>query len=190
MTHAMPDPEDDADTRRVSNLSAMEQLVTANEQSNRTMLDLVESVRQETVARDRKVEALDKNLQALEKNLRQTRWITGLVAFAIAVLLTIGTINAINLAAARKQAQQTRETAAQAAQINQTLLDCVNSTGVCGQVNQENQARILDTVKMYELTVIYCARTNPQPVDPKGDKFLDCVTKLYPGGPKLDRKNQ
>lgn len=176
-------PGGDDNAAGMSNAEAVEQLVAANEESNRTMVALVEGVRRETAARDRKVEALD-------KNLAQLRWVTVLVGAAILILLTIGVINATNLSAARKSAKQTKDIAVQTNAINQTLLDCVNSTGACGQVNAENQAKILDTVKLYELTVIYCARTNPANVDPKGDKFLVCVGKLYPGGPKLDRQNQ
>lgn len=148
---------------------AIEELVRSNDESNRTMVSLVERVREETEARDRKVDAL-------EKGHRQVRWVIVLAVILVLFLLTLGVINAINLT-------NTRAT-------NQTLLDCVNATGACGQVNAESQTRILDTVKKYELTVLYCARTNPQPIDPKGDKFLACVDALYPGGPQLNRRNQ
>jgi hypothetical protein len=180
VTHAASEPPED---EKPSPLLAVEHLVAANRESNRTMHELVDGVRRETEARDRKVEALDKNLQ-------QMRWVSWMVGAAIVILLIVGVSNAYNLASARKSAKQTRDIAAKAGQINNTLLDCLNSTGVCGKVNQENQTRILDTVKLYELTVIYCARTNPVNVDPKGDKFLACVSKLYPTGPKLDRQNQ
>lgn len=157
--------------------------MAANHESNQTMLTLIDRVREETAARDRKVDSLD-------KNLRQMRWVTGLVASAIVILLTIGVINAINLSSARKSAKQTKDIAAATSATNRTLLDCVNSRGACGQVNAANQGKILDTVKLYELTVIYCARTNPSNVDPKGDKFVQCVAKLYPGGPVLNRQGQ
>lgn len=169
MTEPASGYSNDDRTSAQNNASAVEQLVAANEDSNRTMMALVDSVRQETAARDRKVESLD-------KNLRQMQWVTVLVGVAILILLTIGVVNAFNLAATRRT--------------NHTLLDCVNSTGICGQINAANQAKILDTVKLYELTVIYCARTNPANIDPKGDKFVECVTKLYPGGPALDRKGE
>lgn len=68
---------------------------------------------------------------------------------------------------------------------NTTLLDCINSTGECGRRNASNQGKVLDEVKRYELTVIYCARTNPQPVDPDGSAFVACINRLYPGGPVL-----
>jgi hypothetical protein len=179
----LPDAGKGDNATGMSGAEAVEHLVAANEESNRTMTALVEGVRRETAARDRKVEALD-------KNLGQLRWVTVLVGAAILILLTIGVINAVNLSSARKSAKQTKDIATQAAAINQTLLDCVNSTGQCGQVNQANQAKILDTVKLYELTVLYCARTNPRDVDKSGDLFIACVNTLYPGGPQINRGGQ
>jgi hypothetical protein len=165
----LPDPDLPESDKGMSNASAVEHLVAANEESSRTMLALVEGVRQETAARDRKVEALD-------KNLHQMRTVTWLAAAALIILLVLAVFNAFNLDASRKT--------------NHTLLDCVNSTGRCGQINQGNQAKILDTVKLYELTVLYCARTNPRDVDPNGDKFIACVNQLYPGAPQLDRQGE
>jgi hypothetical protein len=162
---------------------AVEDLVAANNESNKTMLSLVHRVREETAARDRKVDAL-------EKAHRQMRWVIMLSVVLIVFLLTLGVINAFNLNSTRKSQRQVQAIAASTDQTNRTLLDCVNSTGVCGQVNAANQAKILDTVKLYELTVLYCARTNPQPVDPSGDKFIACVAKLYPGGPTLNRRGE
>lgn len=182
MTQPVPDPEEQTPSELRSSL-AINELIAANEASNRTMTDLVDTVRSETKARDRKVDALD-------KNLHQMRLVTFLVAVTMVVLLALAVTNAFNLSAARKSAKQTKDIAAAVQTTNQTLLDCVNSTGVCGQVNSANQSKILDTVKQYELTVIYCARTNPANLDPKGDKFLVCVNKLYPGGPQLNRQNQ
>jgi cytoskeletal protein RodZ len=162
---------------------AVEELVAANHESNQTMLSLIDRVREETAARDRKVDSLD-------KNIRQTRWLLFIGIGAVVILLLVGVINATNLYKSRKTQQQTKAIADQTAQTNRTLLDCLNSTGQCGQINQASQAKILDTVKQYELTVIYCARTNPANVDPKGDKFVACVAKLYPGGPTLNRDGQ
>lgn len=182
MTHAVPDPEENVPSALHSAL-VIEELISANEASNRTMLELVDTVRKETVARDRKVDAL-------EKGHRQMRWLIALTTALVVFLITLGIVNAINLAEARKSQKSTADIAKGVQDNNRTLLDCVNSTGACGQINQANQAKILDTVKLYELTVIYCARTNPATVDPKGDKFLICVKKLYPDGPDLDRQNQ
>jgi hypothetical protein len=182
----MTEPGEFSETDRSKALQgalAVEHLVAANEESNRTMRALVEGVKHETEARDRKVEALD-------KNYRQLRWVIVLVGFSTMVLMVIGVINAINLNSARKSNQQAKNIAAGVAATNQTLLDCVNSTGTCGQVNAANQAKILDTVKLYELTVLYCARTNPRDVDATGDKFLKCVNDLYPGAPQLDRRGE
>jgi hypothetical protein len=169
MTQPAPDAEDGTNGASMTDAAAVEHLVAANQESNRTMMALVDGVRRETVARDRKVESLD-------KNFRQMQWVTVLVGAAILVMLVVGVFNAFNLAATRKT--------------NHTLLDCVNSTGSCGQANQANQAKILDTVKLYELTVLYCARTNPRDVDPNGDKFIACVNTLYPGAPQLNRQGE
>lgn len=182
MTHPIPDPEGPTPSALHSAL-AVEDLIAANNASNRTMLELVGTVRQETAARDRKVDAL-------EKSHKQVQWVIGLAVVLIIFLITLGTVNAINLNTTRKSQQQVKAIAASTDETNKTLLDCLNSTGRCGQLNAENQAKILDTVKLYELTVIYCARTNPANIDPKGDKFVQCVAKLYPGGPTLDRQGQ
>ena len=163
-------PDKDRDARERQS-SALEDLVAANLSSNETMLALVDTVRAETAARDRKIDIL-------AKNHRQMNWLLGAVSGAVCLMLGLGTINAINLAAAKDQQDQIRE-------INSTLLDCVNSTGNCGQINAQNQARILDQVKQYELTGFYCIRNNQATVDPKGEAFLKCMEKLYPGGPML-----
>lgn len=151
--------------------AAIEDLVAANNKSNATMLALVENVRQETVARDRKIDVL-------ERNHRQVNFLIAAVCMAIVVLLALGITNAINLASARRQQEQTKE-------INSTLLDCVRATGECGQLNSARQAAILQSVKQYELTGFYCIRINPATADPKGQAFLDCMERLYPGGPTL-----
>lgn len=153
------------------NNNAIDDLIAANESSNRSMLALVESVRQETAARDRKIDVL-------EKNHRQMNYVMAAVCAAIAVMLALGTVNAINLASGRAQQEQIR-------QLNGVMLDCVNSTGACGQANAVQQARILDSVKQYELTGFYCLRNNPGTADPKGEAFLACMKRLYPGGPTL-----
>lgn len=176
-------PEDGERATRRESAVAIEELVTANAESNKTMLNLVNRVREETAARDRKVDAL-------ERTTRQMQWVIGSAAVLIAVLLVLAVFNAINLNETRKSQKTVAAIAESTQETNRTLLDCVNSTGQCGQVNQANQAKILDTVKLYELTVIYCARTNPQNVDPMGNKFVACVSQLYPGGPTLDRKGQ
>jgi predicted metal-binding membrane protein len=133
------------------------------------MLSLVERVREETAARDRKVDVLERGHQ-------QMRWVIGLAVALVLVMLGFGIVNAVNLSATRTT--------------NRTLLDCVNSTGACGRANSAAQAEILNTVKLYELTVMYCARTNPRDVDANGDKFIACVNELYPGAPQLDRHGE
>lgn len=164
--------DDDRAARMNRNSDAMEELVAANHESNATMLALVEHVRKETAARDRKIEVL-------EKTHRQTRYLVIAVCGAVLVMLGLGIVNAINLAATKDQQDQTRR-------INAFLLDCVNSTGECGRANAVKQAEILQSVKQYELTGFYCIRTNPGTEDPKGENFLKCMERLYPGGPTLN----
>jgi hypothetical protein len=178
--HDFTQEDRDAQAR---NTSAVEDLIAANAASNATMINLVERVQKETEARGRKVDAL-------EKSNRQTRWVIALVCFGTLILIVLGIINATNLQRTRQSQEQLAQVAVSVDQANKTLLDCVNSTGQCGQVNSTNQAKILDTVKLYELTVIYCARTNPATTDPKGDRFVQCVYTLYPSSPKLNRQNQ
>lgn len=164
-------PDKDRVARDRNNL-ALEDLAAANMASNETMLRLVEEVRADTVARDKKIDLL-------ERNHRQMRWLVVAVCCAVVVMLGLGITNAVNLAQASDQQNQIKE-------INHTLLDCVNSTGSCGQVNAQNQAKILEEVKKYELIGFYCIRNNTAATDPKGENFLKCMNKLYPGGPQLE----
>ena len=152
----------------------IDELVTANKDSNVTMLALVEEVRRETVARDRKI-------AVLEKNNRLVMYLTTLMCVTTVILLGLAIVNAVNIA-------QTRDQAAQLRAVNETLLDCVNLTAECGRANAESQKRLLDEVKKYELTGFYCIRTNPAQRDPEGEAFLDCMERLYPGGPTLSRR--
>lgn len=169
----MTDPNEAAAQVSRSN-EAIDELVAANHASNSTMLALVETVRKETAARDRKIDQL-------ERNHEQTKWLIVAVCVAVVLMLSLGVVNAINLSTTRRQTDQT-------AKINGFLLDCVNSTGACGKANVQQQKRFLDSVKQYELTGFYCARNNPGPVDPKGESFLKCMDKLYPGGPTLQSR--
>lgn len=154
--------------------SAMEDLAAANVRSNQTMLSLVEEVRADAKLRDRKI-------AVLEKTNRQTRLLTYLLCGATLVMLILAVFNAVNIAATKDE-QRSIE------QINRTLLDCVNSSGECGQINRRTQEQILDQVKAYNLVGFYCIRTNPATADPKGEKFLSCMQRLYPGGPTLGER--
>lgn len=158
---------------------AMEELVRANADSNKTMVTLVEHLKAETEARDRKIDIVAKNTKSMQ------RLAMALIG-AVAILLVIAAINASNIAVARKNAATTAAIAKDSRSTNTTLLDCLNSTGACGRLNAEQQRKTLDEVKRYELTVIFCARSNPITVDADGDKFLACVHRLYPGGPDLN----
>lgn len=159
------------DGSRLHQAMAVEELVRANADSNETMIKLVKSVREETRARDRKVEALD-------KQVRQGRFLVILSIVCVLFLLLIAIINATNIAKQRETSRQVQAT-------NSLLLDCLNRQGECGRWNAEQQALLLDEVKRYELTGFYCIRNNPQVKDPNGEAFLKCVNRLYPGGPQL-----
>lgn len=165
-------PQGDIGPAGVDAAVAIEDLVAANRESNRTMVALVEHVQRETAARDKKI-------AVIEHGNRMTRMLTYLLASAMIVVLALAVVNAYNLAATRKQADQLT-------QLNTFLLDCVNSTGECGRRNAEAQRQLLDKVKQYELTGFYCARNNPAIRDPEGDAFLACMKRLYPGGPTLE----
>ena len=105
----------------------------------------------------------------------------------LAVVLVMGVINAVNMANARRNAAITANIAKDAQGTYALLLDCLDSqSGACGKRNAVKQKAILDEIKKYELTVIYCARTNPVTEDRSGDKFIACVDRLYPTGPELN----
>lgn len=173
--YAGPEPEPlgsyKHDGSRLHQAMAVEELVRANAESNDTMVRLVKSVRDETKARDRKVEALD-------KSVRQQRVLMYIGVFCVFILLTIAIVNAVNISSQRATSRQVQST-------NELLLDCLNRQGQCGRWNAEQQALLLDEVKRYELTGFYCIRNNPADKDPNGKSFLACVNRLYPGGPQL-----
>lgn len=169
-----PQPND-----RLHEALALEELIRANAESNATMAALVERVQEETKARDRKLEQLAKN----NREMHRLGW---LIVVSMALLLVMAAINAFNIGQARKNAGVTAKIARDTRSTNQTLLDCLNAAGQCGKQNAQQQKTILDEIKKYELTVIYCARTNPQQVDATGGKFIACVDRLYPGGPDLN----
>jgi uncharacterized integral membrane protein len=163
----------------VDQTEAIEELVRANSESNTTMQRLVDHVRKETEARDRKIDALD-------RTQRTMRWLLAVCTVSTIVLLIIAVINTTNIAAQRRSAARQAAIGMQVQQTNKTLLDCLNSTGACGQINQQQQNLLLDKVKQYELTGFYCIRTNPALKDPNGELFLKCMERLYPGGPTLN----
>lgn len=164
---------DDSANPDLRNALAIEELVRANADSNQTMLALVKGLREETKARDRKVEALD-------ESVRQQKKLMVVAVIAVVILLMIAGVNAYNIAGQRATSHQVRDT-------NALLLDCLNREGRCGQFNAQQQALLLDEVKKYELTGFYCIRTNPADRDPAGEAFLKCMNRLYPGGPQLEK---
>ncbi len=171
-------PEHESDQDRADrwdrSSSAMEGLAAANTASNQTMLNLVEQVRRESEARERKIEVMAKTNQ-------QTRVLTYILCAVTAIMLVLAVVNAFNIASTRDE-QRSIES------INRTLLDCVNATGECGQINQQTQKQFLDEVKKYNLIGFYCIRNNPGTADPKAEKFLECMQRLYPGGPTLSER--
>lgn len=179
MTEPLNDHSDEDRASRLRSALVVEELVAANDASNRTMIGLVESVHKETAARDRKVDAL-------ERTTHQMRLLMLIGIIAIVGLLVLAVFNAINITSARQAAHRQAAIAENVQHTNDLLLDCLNSTGTCGQVNQRNQAAILDEVKKYELTGFYCIRNNPADKDPKAEAFLKCMNQLYPGGPQLN----
>lgn len=135
--------------RPLTSDAAIDELVAANRRSNATMVALVDEVRREADARDRKI-------AVLEKNNRQTAFVMVMVAVMTLLLLGLAIVNALAIDSTRDQAARLEDIAA-----------------------------VTDTVKQYELTGFYCIRTNPATADPEGEAFLDCMERLYPGGPML-----
>ncbi len=181
----MTDPNDnDIDAERASRLHSalvMEDLVSANQASNTTMISLIETVRKETAARDRKVDALEENQRVLKK-------LTTLAVAVCSLLLFMALFNAYNVLETRHNAERSAQISEDVKKTNDLLLDCLNSTGECGAFNAQQQKQVLDEVKKYELTGFYCIRNNPADSDPKAEKFLECMNRLYPGGPQLNSK--
>lgn len=152
----------------------VEDLAEANERSNQTLLSLVQRLGRDAAVREKKVDLL-------EHNVKQTRKITIMVVIALVLLIPIGIINAININNAQHAARDSAGTF-------NLLLDCLNPQGECGKRSSTRSANLLEEIKRYELTVIFCARTNPAIDDEDGEEMLACVNRLYPGGPQLDLK--
>lgn len=180
----LTDVPDEAGARAdadAATIRQVESLVAANAASNATMLRLVEGVREDAHLREKKVDLLERGLQ-------QTHRLLLMVGVTIILMIGLGVANALNINAARHNAAVTAATAKDANGTYALLLDCLNSRGECGKLNAENGKKTLDEVKLYELTVLYCVRINPAADDPKGDLFIDCVSRLYPGGPVLKNR--
>lgn len=174
----MTDPQLPADAAT----NAVEHLVAANEESNATMRRLVERVREDADMREKKIDLL-------ELGLVRTKRLIIMVGAVLIIMVSIGVTNAINLNDARRNAAATAAAARDAKATYAILYDCLNQQGECGRQNAAESKRLLDEVKLYELTVLYCVRINPQIADPQGDDFLDCVKRLYPTGPELPKRS-
>lgn len=177
----MTNPDDDRfHEERAATLQQVENLVNANAASNETMVRLVARVQDDAHLREKKVDLL-------EEGQTQMRRLLYMVAAVLVLMVGVGVINAVNIYDARKNAAVTAQTARDASSTYALLYDCLNQQGECGRKNAIAQKKLLDEVKLYELTVIFCVRTNPLVEDATGDKYLACVDRLYPGGPQLDR---
>lgn len=171
-------PEPDDRRARLDAARQVEELVAANAASNATMTKLVDKVRDDAMKREQKIELL-------ENESRQIRRLLIMVGVAIALLLVVGGFNAYNTAQAKRNAEQTAQAAKDAASTNQLLLGCFDVKSQCSKLNAEKQKQILDEIKLYELTALYCLRVHSAVEDPKGGEFLACVKRLYPTGPHL-----
>lgn len=179
MTGTAPAPDDGFDRRaRLDAAREVERLIAANAESNSTMRSLVEKVRQDASMREKKIELL-------ENESRQIRRLLVMVGVAIALLLVVGSFNAYNTAQTRRQAAQSAQVAKDVASTNTLLLGCFDVRSECSKLNAEKQKQILDEIKLYELTALYCLRTNNAQQDPEGKEFLACLKRLYPTGPIL-----
>lgn len=176
-----PTPEPDPAPRvrpRREPLDPVERLVSANAESNATMRNLVERVREDAHMRERKIDLL-------EDGLHQTRRLLLMVGVVLVIVLGIGIINAINITQGRRNAEATAQVARDAQATYALLLGCLDTTSPCGRSNSEKTKEALDRIKQYELIVIYCARSNPRDKDEDGSAFIACVARMFPGGPSL-----
>lgn len=119
----MVEPGDFGGGERMRNSQAIEDLVAANASSNETMLALVESVRKETAARDRKIDVL-------EKNHRQMNYLVLAVCAAVVLMLGLGIANAFNIATTRKQQGEIK-------QYNLTSFYCARTNPATGDPKGE-----------------------------------------------------
>lgn len=174
-----PEPHDDFDRRtRLDAAREVEKLVAANAASNATMQRLVDKVRVDAEKRERKIELLERESQ-------QIRRLLIMVGVVMAIVMLIAFFNLYNTTSTRKQAQQSAQTAKTVAATNSLLLGCFDVNSQCSKANAEQQKKILDEIKLYELTALYCLRINTAQSDPEGKDFLACVKRLYPTGPTL-----
>lgn len=159
----------------------VERLVQANAASNATLTKLVDKVRIDAEHRERKIELL-------EADSRRNRRILLLVGVAVALLLTLAIVNAFSIQAARRNAAQTAAAAKTAQDTYQLLYGCFDPNSECAKLNNDSQKRLLDEIKLYELTAFYCEREHPEAVDPDSTRFFACLNRLYPDGPQLKER--
>lgn len=163
---------------RIAAAAQVEALAQATARSNKTMLDLVERVRHDAEAHERKVDLL-------AAGLRQTTRVLWLLAVVLVAVLAMAFINFATIAEAKRNGAVTAQAARDAQSTYKLLYGCFEPNSQCSKVNAAKQKTALDEIKKYELTALYCLRTNPGADDPRGDKFIACLNTLYPGGPQL-----
>ncbi len=171
----MTSPDNDTGT---ATHTMVERLAKATVTSNETLARLAEEIRADADARERKV-------ALLEIGQRQNRKLLSIGAIILGLLFIIAAINATNIGRASRQASVTADIARDSQNTYQLLLGCLDVNAPCGKQNADLTRTILGDLKTFNLTVIYCARSNPSAEDRSGDKFFACVEKYYPDAPNL-----
>jgi hypothetical protein len=156
----------------------VEQLVQANAASNATLRNLVEKVQLDAGNRERKIELL-------ETESKQIRKLLALVGLAVVLLLGLAVVNLIGISQARESAATSAAAARDAQSTNNLLYGCFEPNSQCAQQNKKTQTQILDEIKVYTLSAIYCSRENPSAQDATNNAFLSCLKRIYPNGPTL-----
>lgn len=164
---------------RAEMAAAIAELSRSTTESTSTMEHLVEQVRRDANAREKKI-------QVLEVTLDRTRRLQQFMGAGLVLLLALAVFNASTLSAVRANALVSADIAKDSQGTYRLLLDCLDQVhGACGKQTAVQTAKLLEQIKQYELTVIFCARTHPAVEDPDGVKFRVCVNQLFPGGPQL-----
>lgn len=157
----------------------VEKLAAANDASNKTLLNLVQRVAEDARIREKKVQMLD-------AGMKQTRMLLIMLGIGLILLVGLGIANFANIAEARRNAEVVAHAAKDAKGTYDLLYGCFQPDSDCAKRSAQQQKVSLDEIKKYELTGFYCARTNPAVADPNGDAFIECMNRLYPGGPQLN----
>jgi hypothetical protein len=125
-----PHHTDDERSARMHTAMAMEQLIQANAESNATMVELIEGVRRDGQARNRKVDLL-------EAQQRQMKRLFLLAVAAIACLLLLAVFNAFSLTSTRRNTAQTKVVAEQQVGLIQEVKRYQLTIFYCARVNPQ-----------------------------------------------------